>query len=172
MRLTRSRLGLIGLCLIGGLVALTFVRLQSPAMEAMKYRDATVLSYYRYGFVPDSIVFDIWAVDGGNSAAGTIGGLIEFADALSDREFREVVLAYRGQARFILEGRHFKTIGREAAYQNPVYTVRTLPEKLRTPDGRRAYGSWTGGMLGVLSQQMDDVNAFARDWYIRDELMR
>lgn len=153
-------------------VGLNHFRLNTHATEAMEFRDVEVLAYYRYGIMPDSIVLDVRNVGLGNSAAATIGGLIDFADALSDREFREVVLAWRGEARFILDGDDFQQMGREADYQNPVYTIRTLPEKLHRPDGSRAFSEWTGGMIGVLGAQMDDVNDFTRQWYIRDAINR
>lgn len=153
-------------------VGLNHVRLNIHATEAMRFRDVEVLAYYRYGILPDSIVLDVRGVGLENSAAATIGGLVEFADALSDRKFREVVLAWRGAARFILGGDDFQQMGREAGFQNPVYTIRTLPEKLRHPDGSRAFSEWTGGMIGVLGAQMDDVNDFARQWYIQDAIDR
>lgn len=139
---------------------------------AMNNRDLEVLAYYRYGVIPDSIVLDIRSVGLENSAAATIGGLIKFADELSDREFREVVLAWRGEARFILNGEDFLQMGKEAGYQNPIYTIRTLPEKLTRPDGSEAFPTWRGGMLGVLGEQMDDVNKFAREWYLNEAIRR
>lgn len=154
------------------IVGVNHLRLNKSATEAMAFRDVEVFAYYRYGVMPDSIVLDIRSVGLDNSAAGTIGGLIAFAEALKERQFREVVLSWRGQARFILKGDDFQTMGREAAYQNPIYTVRTLPEKLLRPDGTQAFSSWTGGLIGVLGQQMEDVNSFARQWYMADALTR
>ena len=68
------------------------------------------------------------------------------------------------------DGDEFLKIGQEYSYQNPVYSVRTFPEKLRVPSGEPAYSSWTGGLLGVVGAQMDDVNEMARAWYISDLL--
>ena len=164
------KIAVAGVISVATLVGLSHFRLNTYAKEAMKFRDVTVLSYYRYGVMPGSIVLDIRDVDIENSAAATIGGLIEFAESLSDRKFDEVVLAWRGEARFILDGDDFKTMGLEASFQNPVYTVRTLPEKLKRPNGLPAYERWNGGMLGVLGAQMDDVNAFAREWYMTDAI--
>jgi hypothetical protein len=158
---------LITLAAIG---AVNHFRLNTHANEAMEYREADVLAYYRFGFLPTTIVFDIRGVETGNSAAATIGGLIEFADSLSERRFDKVILAWRGKSRFILDGDDFQSMGRSASYQNPVYTVRTLPEKLRRPDGTLAFSTWSGGAIGVLGQQMEDVNRFAREWYVNDAL--
>ncbi len=66
---------------------------------------------------------------------------------------------------YSMRGEDFQEIGREyKAGQNPVYLTRTLPEKLFLPDGSSAFGTWTGGLLGVAAQQMDDVNEAARTW--------
>jgi hypothetical protein len=51
-----------------------------------------------------------------------------------------------------------------------VYTLRTLPEKLRRPDGSPAYRAWTGGLLGVMARQMQDLTGFCRAWFVRDVL--
>jgi hypothetical protein len=81
------------------------------------------------------------------------------------REFREVRLARSGQVVFVLRGGDFEEIGREfGAGQNPMYLMRTLPGKLYLPDGSPAFGQWSGGMLGVLLREMEDVNAAANRW--------
>ncbi|MNU11538.1 hypothetical protein D3C72_2594780 [compost metagenome] len=49
-----------------------------------------------------------------------------------------------------------------------MYTIRTFPQNVWKLDGTAAYETWTGGMLGVLSKQMEDVNQFAKDWFIAD----
>lgn len=154
------------------IIGINHFRLNSHAIEAMKFRNVKVLAYYRYGMHPYSIVLDIRSAGPENNAAATIGGLIEFADILSDREFREVVLAWRGEPRFILGGKDFQDMGRKALHQNPIYTLRTLPEKLRLPDGTRAFSVRTGGLISVAGAQLEDVHAFARKWYMLDAIGR
>lgn len=148
------------------------IRVNTHAVDAMEDRDIEAFAYYRYGVFPNSIVLDLRSVGPESSIAGTIGGLIRFAENLSDREFDEVVLAWNGDARFIMDGKDFREIGRTASYENPAYTVRTLPEKLRRPDGSRAFSVWTGGLIGVLGAQMEDVNDFADQWYLDDVISR
>jgi len=157
------------LILLAGVVGVNAVRVYMPGQEAVKYTDEiTVASYYRFGVVPDSIVFNLRHVGWDASGALILGRFFAFAEEFKDREFREVRLAYKGRTKFILDGNDFSEIGRENSWQNPVYTIRTFPEKLRTPDGRRAYSSFSGGMLGVLSAQMGNVNEITRDWYLND----
>ena len=157
---------------IAAVVAVSWARVHQPAADGMDGRDTTVAAYYRYGIMPDEIVFDIWSVAGNASPAGILGGFMSFAEEMKDREFRQVVLSYRGEARFILDGDDFAEIGRELAWQNPVYLLRSFPERLTTPDGRPAFNTWTGGMIGVLGAQMEDINALSQAWYLEDELRR
>jgi hypothetical protein len=39
-----------------------------------------------------------------------------------------------------------------------------LPESLRTMSGLRAYDQWSGGWLGVLQEQTEDLNDFLNEW--------
>src|SRR3546814_11223048 len=70
----------------------------------------------------------------------------------------------------MLDGAYFRTLGREYGSQNPVYTLRTLPENVMTTDGRSAFSEWSGGMIGVLAGQMGDLNEFHRRWFVDDAL--
>jgi hypothetical protein len=70
-----------------------------------------------------------------------------------------------------MSGSVFASLGSEfSAGQNPVFLIRTLPEKLRTPDGHPAFETWTGGLLGVLGAQLEDHAEFHRRWYLNDLL--
>jgi len=83
-------------------------------------------------------------------------------------EFDSVILSFRGKYKFRIEGGYFNKLGSELDSQNPLYTIRTFPENLYTLDGKRAYGSWTGGLFGVLSKQMGEFNDFHDQWYRND----
>ncbi|HQS69696.1 MAG: hypothetical protein B7Y36_16540 [Novosphingobium sp. 28-62-57] len=96
--------------------------------------------------------------------------MFKSAEALKDSQYDGVVLAYHGGGRLILDGPHFRTVGQEFAYQNPIYTIRTLTEHVMTMDGSPLFGSWSGGWLGVLSKQMDDHNKFHEQWWVKPEL--
>ena len=71
---------------------------------------------------------------------------------------------------FIFLGEDFSEIGRLfQAGENPIYLMRTLPERLYRPSGERAFGSRQGGLLGVLAEQMDDLNDFGQAWVLGTE---
>lgn len=125
---------------------------------------ASVHVYRSWLIHPRDITVDLVAADG----AATIDltrALFQAAEALKDREFGRVILARQGKSVFMMEGAAFTQLGQEySSGQNPVYLIRTLPEQLYLPDGTAAFGSWTGGWLGVLGRQIEDVNAFGQAW--------
>jgi len=83
---------------------------------------------------------------------------------VKENDFDKVDLACGGENIFVLDGAAYKTIGQEYTTQNAIYTIRTFPEKLKFPDGSPAYETWTGGILGVMGQQMEDFNNCMVKW--------
>lgn len=125
----------------------------------------TSVHVYRSWLIhPRDITVDLVAADG----AATIDltrALFQAAEALKGREFGRVILARQGKPMFMMEGAAFAQLGQEySSGQNPVYLIRTLPEQLYLPDGTAAFGSWTGGWLGVFGRQIEDVNSFGQAW--------
>ena len=49
-----------------------------------------------------------------------------------------------------------------------MYLLRTFPENTFSTNGTKAFPTWTGGVLGVMGKQMDDLNELAQDWFIED----
>ena len=87
---------------------------------------------------------------------------------MRNRKFESVELSFRGHTEFKISGQYFKTLGVEYSSQNPIYTIRTFPEHLMTPDGGQAFPTWTGGWLGFLNKQMEDFNEVHKRWYLSD----
>lgn len=130
-------------------------------------RGITVWAYHINLINPAGLVIDIRSIDGSStSIADVMRVFFQIAAKFKDRQFTEVRLANSGSTRFLIRPERFRTIGAEHGMQNPVYVLRTLPEDILTPDGRPAYGQWTGGLLGVVGRQMEDLNDFARKWFI------
>lgn len=116
----------------------------------------------------DALSFDLRGASPQAAHTDVLRALFRTAEALKDERFSEVRLGYQGETRYVLPGQAFHAIGQEWGWQNPVYVIRTLPEQVLTPDGRPASERWTGGMIGVLGAQMDDVNRMADRWYRED----
>lgn len=128
----------------------------------------TAFAHYEYFVVPSSLVFDLRKLSGDKSPADVTRVLLQFAESMQDSTFERITLSHRGRPKFFLTGKFFHAIGSEYGTQNPVYTMRTFPENVYKLDGRAAFGTWTGGWLGVIGKQMDDFNEFHKQWYIED----
>lgn len=143
----------------------------APVAKALADETGADTRVYRRNWISsDEIVFDIRSVEGGISMADMTRRLLKAAEALKGSDFTRVYLAYRGEERFVLEGSYFKRLGEERGYQNPIYTIRTLPENVSNLDGSPAFGRWSGGWLGVMGRQLEDSNEFHRRWWVGDAM--
>ena len=88
-------------------------------------------------------------------------GLRLAAEGLGDRTFGEVALARNGKTVFVMSGDDFADYGR---YGASLAAVQRLPEQVRMPNGSPAFGSWTGGWLGVMGRRLEDMNTLATEW--------
>jgi hypothetical protein len=127
-----------------------------------------ISAHYHWYVNPDVIVFDLRQVSGRNSMLDVSRVLLQFAEKQKDRRIDRVVLSSKGTAKFILKGEYFRNLGNDYQTQNPVYTLRTLPENVYLLDGSLAFSTWTGGWLGVFNKQMEDLNEFHRRWHLSD----
>jgi hypothetical protein len=163
---------LAALPLCAGLLtwSLNYVLVQRGVSQALNSdeRNAgySISAHYHYYLDPSTLVLDLRDV----SAAAPLDlfrGLFQSAAALasSGRGFDRVILARAGTPVFKMTGDDFRKLGVEFGDgQNPVYLIRTLPEKLYKPTGEAAFGHWEGGMLGVLRKQMEDATEAGRLW--------
>ena len=78
------------------------------------------------------------------------------------------MLAYQGDTRLLMDGPYFQKMGATRQTENPIYTMRTMQEHILNPDGSPAFGTWSGGWLGVMGKQLEDHNEFHRRWWLND----
>ena len=125
-----------------------------------------LVAHYRYYIDLSTLVLDLRRVDA-LAPADLFRGLFQSAKALhqSGRSFSRVILARSRSPVFIMKGEDFQALGEDVGRgENPVYLIRTLPQKLFKPDGDPAFSSWTGGLIGVTLRQIEDANEGARQW--------
>lgn len=140
----------------------------SRLSEDPRNAKVSLWTYHQYGLVPSVLVVDLRRVDDQAAAMDVLRALFHSAESLKDVKFERVVLAYKGSAKLMMDGAYFRKVGQDFESQNPIYTMRTLPENIHRLDGSAAYGTWTGGLLGVWGKQMEDLGKFSEDWYLRD----
>ncbi len=113
----------------------------------------------------NSIVYDLKSVSGDKSFADVFRVFLQFAAEIKDRKLEYVKLAYNGRVKYILPGEDFYSVGLMYSYgENPIYIIRTFPEKLLLPNGRHAFLKWEGGILAVTARQLEDFNTFMKTW--------
>ena len=159
----------------GGVIAIltaNHLMLGKPLADVLKSdsRNSGIHMTAHYGnyIVPSVLVLDLRKVSGKNSTADVFRVLLQYAEAIQKKEFETVNLNCKGKTKFVLKGDYFRELGREYDFQNPVYTMRTFPENVYTPDGEKAFPSWTGGLIGVAGKQMEDFAEFHQQWHIND----
>lgn len=160
------------LTLVAAMLLFNYFSAHSPVQRAIsedsRNEKVRVWSYHRFGVMPGDLVFDLRSFDDSAAPLDVIRTLLHAASGLKERKFDRVVLAYQGTPKLFLRGDYFQTLGQEYGQQNPVYTLRTLPENVYRLDGTPAYGTWTGGILGVLGKQMEDLGKLSQDWFLKD----
>lgn len=156
------------LALLVALGGWNYFGVYGPVSQALakdpRNAEQSVAVYRQYGVSPSTIVFDVRDVGEKMAMTDVLRAFFQSASVLAEKEFEAVVLARRGEARFMLQGHHFQKIGQSFESGNPVYMVRTLPERIQELDGTPAFQTWSGGMLGVLSNQLEDVSALRDRW--------
>ena len=171
MKIARAAVLVLGLVMAGaGLTNYLGVQRHLGSVLAADTRNKGIRAIAHYGYFVDggTVVFDLRDISSENSMMDVFRVFMQFSQTLKDRRFTRVELSFRGRTKFVIDGGYFQQLGQEFESQNPIYTVRTLPENLVRPDGSPAFGRWTGGLLGVLPKQMEDFTTFHRQWYLDD----
>jgi len=88
----------------------------------------------------------------------------EFAEELDLYHVRRVVLARNGTRRFYINSSDLRPLVSSYSGGGRIWAFNHLPESVRTMSGQRAYTVWSGGWLGVLQAQTEDLNDFIESW--------
>jgi hypothetical protein len=152
--------------------ALNYLMLQRPLTKIIDsdYRNTGIDISAHYGnyVSPSILVINVNQIDLDKAPMDVFRVFLQFAEKLRDKDFESVELSSKGVLKFTLKGRYFSQLGAQYSSQNPVYTIRTFPENVYKPDGKKAFSSWSGGLIGVVGKQMQDFSEFSEEWYIND----
>jgi hypothetical protein len=127
-----------------------------------------IYPHYDFYLNPKTLVINIKNIDQDKSTADVFRTFYQIAEEFKNKEFEKVYLAHKGKKKFFITGIYFKDIGSSYSYQNPIYMLRTFPENTYNLNGNIAYSEWTGGILGVSTRQMEDLNDLATKWFFED----
>lgn len=130
----------------------------------------SVIPHYEYFVNPTVLVYDLRGISSDKSMMDVFRVLLQYSEQMKEHHFNRVILSANGKTKFVMKGEFFNNLGVEYGTQNPMYTIRTFPQNLYRMSGEQAFGTWEGGMLGVLTKQMEDFNTFHQEWYLKDML--
>lgn len=157
--------------LVVGALMLWNAVLYRPVAKALAgEEDVSMVAYRRWLVLPGTLVIDVRDVKGTASMADMDRNLFKAAEALKDQRFDTVVLAYHGTPKWLMDADAFQTIGRERAFQNPVYVMRTMQQDVKSLDGTSAFPALYGGWLGVLGDELDQHKRFHEGWWLTPAL--
>lgn len=145
---------------------LTFQTEMNKVIENDSRNKGIDVSVHYKNYLPTTnvLIFDLKEVSGSNSKTDVFRVLLQFAEKVQNKKLDEVILSYKGKDRFKLKGNYFGKLGREYNIENPLYTMRTFPENVLTMNGLDAFPVWTGGLLGISNEQIQDFNKFFDEW--------
>ncbi len=171
---TKSKYVICGviLLILTLIFSINYINLQSRMNDVLKNDprnlNISVSVHYEKYLNLSILVYDLKGISKENSMADVFRVFLQFAESVKDKKFDVVELSFNGVTKFKITGVYFNTLGQEYSKQNPIYTMRTFTENLMKPDGTKAYSQWTGGLLGVITHQMEDFNEFHKEWYLKD----
>ena len=142
--------------------------MNSVLNDDSRNKGISVRVHYKWFVNIAEIKYDLRGMSGENSTLDVNRVMLQFSEKIKDKKYKKIYLSHKSEDKFYFEGDYFKNLGQEYGEQNPIYTLRTMPENVYTLNGDHAYSRWEGGWLGVMNKQMEDLNEFAKDWYLDD----
>jgi len=158
--------------LFGATFSFNYYTVSQPLSEVLeadtRNSGIEINTHYRNYLQPTILVIDVKTVSLDKSPLDVFRVFLQYASKIKEKKFDSIILQSKGKEKFTLKGDYFQKLGINFKEQNPMYTMRTFPEHLYTPNGDKAFSSWTGGIFGVLKKQMEDFSEFHDKWYIED----
>ncbi len=159
-----------------GLIAViygwNYLSVQSPMNTVLsadvRNKGIEINTHYQNYISPSILIYDLKNISGNNSKADVFRILLQYAEQMKENKFEKVILSFKGKPKFIIDGTYFQKLGEEYSFQNPVYTMNHFAENVYDLNGTAAFGTWTGGWLGVAGKQIEDFGKVHDQWYMND----
>jgi hypothetical protein len=152
--------------MIGYLV--NFFVLQQPMNQILRqnvdFKGMYVATRYEYWVVPGVLVYDLRSLDESLNPLHVHAALIEYARNRRHYSFDRVVLKFRGEKRFTMDGAAFRKVGEEFEKGNYEFALFDFA-KLVTPEDHLR-------KIGPEVSTRDALVEFHRIWYADEELRR
>lgn len=150
--------------------------LQAPLSKVLdsdsRNKNVIARAHFDHWVDTGTVVFDLPDVSGESSAGDIFRVFLQFAESQKDHTYKQVVLAAYGEKKFTIPGDYFHDLGVEYGSQNPLYTMRTFPQHVADMNGVHPFPEYSGGVLGVLSKEMEEFTDMNRQWFQDDYLAK
>jgi hypothetical protein len=121
-------------------------------------------AYYE-GIFGKTIVFD--RLEGGSARArriDTVHLLMQFSGKLDFETVDRIVLARDGQRLFVVKSDDMQRMADSYDGGGRLWAFNQLPIRSRTMEGKQVFHEFTGGWLGVVKKETEQLNEFIEDW--------
>jgi len=114
------------------------------------------------------LVFDVKTLDRSETRLIDILHLfLQFGSKIANTGASRVTIAAGGREVFWIQKTDLDELSEQYRLGARLRAFNHWPERLRKPSGERAYESWSGGSLGVMSGQLGDMTDALRKWVDR-----
>ncbi|ACQ92695.1 hypothetical protein Tola_1069 [Tolumonas auensis DSM 9187] len=160
----RLLLLILAILIPAGIYGYNYINLEGPLVKVLErneaYQGIQIHSYYYNFIAPSKVIFDVMNVENA-SASDVFSVLIDFAIVNKDKKYQQVILAYKGNAKFILPGDYFQKLATNSNPSDPSATIKSFIAHVQNLDGANPY-SQTTDTDASLQAQFDDFN---NKWY-------
>ncbi len=111
-----------------------------------------------------NIVFDVRSLKDDSRLIDPLHLLMQFGYTIKDTSIDHLSIAAGGEEVYRLEKSDLDELARQYELEARIWAFDHWPERLRKPDGERAFESWSGGVLGVMQGQMEDLKEALKTW--------
>lgn len=138
--------------------------LRDELKRCASYGIVNVSVYYRGYLSTRDVVFDFQAREAKGRRIDPVHLLMQFASRIHLSGLGNVYLARDGVEHFRIYPSALDELA--SSYENGgrIWAFNNLPAAVRRIDGSQAFGEWTGGWLGVVKGQVEDLDSFLEQW--------
>jgi len=128
----------------------------------------SVRAHYRQYVHNDVLVLDLRGLSGEPTRMDIFSAMLDYAAALKQTRFREIIFASNGREKFAMDGAYFQQLGCDYKASDPLaalYVVWEFPGHIFDMQGRRPYFA---PQDPDFAHRVDHFNRFMTDWYEKD----
>lgn len=155
------------------ILSMTYVWIANSALQSKldachSSEVAKIRVWYANAFTQREVVFDYQQPKSATRRIDPVHLLMQFGDEIDLYSVEKVHLANNGKIIYYIDSVDFRPLVESYSNGGRIWSFNNLPSRVRTPIGIRVFEEWTGGLLGVLKAQTEDLGVLLETWLERD----